>query len=465
MPAYTYMIFDNLNSHHISSANTSDWSAVREGTTTLTLTPMTTNSLSVRAKMVSLGPPATYGTGQGFVQFNTSLVQGTPTSTKIMVKPGSSQGSNANITHVVCKSNWTTQTTSNFVPGSQLSSLVEFGRVTKAIGTLGTTYFPIVKNTPDIDITSTYSLIVYDDRQLSATATTIGDEWAWSVRFLADYPGYNVYLLVDVDETNYWTPANLPGLQLWIDPSDYTTRTSGSQFVFTMADKSGLGNNFANTSSAGTGWDGINGHSALQNRNYTVVSGWYKFAPTGNGLDSINNGDNTYATFARVSNTAISNTQVAFGSGVSTSAATIGARTGTANGVWCFRHGTTTTNSTVTSNTAITVQTRTGTSLKGYVNGTLAVSNSTAVNFSQTKGHRIGGPDTPAYLLQGFIGDCIICNQVISDEDRQKLEGYLAYKWGEQASLPSDHPYKSSPPTLSGGGGVSRRASRLSSWL
>ena len=38
----------------------------------------------------------------------------------------------------------------------------------------------------------------------------------------------------------------------------------------------------------------------------------------------------------------------------------------------------------------------------------------------------------------------------MSIEDRQKLEGYLAWKWGLQASLPSDHPYKSAAPESSG---------------
>jgi len=34
------------------------------------------------------------------------------------------------------------------------------------------------------------------------------------------------------------------------------------------------------------------------------------------------------------------------------------------------------------------------------------------------------------------------------DRDRQKVEGYLAWKWGLQASLDASHPYKSAPPVL-----------------
>jgi hypothetical protein len=35
----------------------------------------------------------------------------------------------------------------------------------------------------------------------------------------------------------------------------------------------------------------------------------------------------------------------------------------------------------------------------------------------------------------------------LSTTDRQKLEGYLAHKWGLAANLPADHPYKSAAPT------------------
>jgi hypothetical protein len=45
----------------------------------------------------------------------------------------------------------------------------------------------------------------------------------------------------------------------------------------------------------------------------------------------------------------------------------------------------------------------------------------------------------------GHIGEIIIINSV-QDIDRQKVEGYLAHKWGVESKLPSDHPYKTSAP-------------------
>lgn len=44
------------------------------------------------------------------------------------------------------------------------------------------------------------------------------------------------------------------------------------------------------------------------------------------------------------------------------------------------------------------------------------------------------------------IAEIVIINTSVSILDRQKLEGYLAHKWGLTASLPANHPYKVNPP-------------------
>ncbi len=45
-----------------------------------------------------------------------------------------------------------------------------------------------------------------------------------------------------------------------------------------------------------------------------------------------------------------------------------------------------------------------------------------------------------------YVCEFIITNNQISTTDRQKAEGYLAWKWGIQSSLPAPHPYKAAPP-------------------
>lgn len=44
------------------------------------------------------------------------------------------------------------------------------------------------------------------------------------------------------------------------------------------------------------------------------------------------------------------------------------------------------------------------------------------------------------------FAEIVVNSTLLSTLDRQKLEGYLAHKWGLDANLPSDHPYKSYGP-------------------
>jgi autotransporter-associated beta strand protein len=46
----------------------------------------------------------------------------------------------------------------------------------------------------------------------------------------------------------------------------------------------------------------------------------------------------------------------------------------------------------------------------------------------------------------GYIGEVLIFTSLISDDERQKAEGYLAWKWGLEDDLEGSHPYKSAVP-------------------
>jgi hypothetical protein len=46
----------------------------------------------------------------------------------------------------------------------------------------------------------------------------------------------------------------------------------------------------------------------------------------------------------------------------------------------------------------------------------------------------------------GYIGEVLVFTSAINTELRQRIEGYLAWKWGLKSNLPSDHPYKNSRP-------------------
>ena len=49
--------------------------------------------------------------------------------------------------------------------------------------------------------------------------------------------------------------------------------------------------------------------------------------------------------------------------------------------------------------------------------------------------------------ITGYISEVVVYNTCLSTTDRQKMEGYLSWKWGIQGNLPSTHPYYSASPT------------------
>ena len=58
-----------------------------------------------------------------------------------------------------------------------------------------------------------------------------------------------------------------------------------------------------------------------------------------------------------------------------------------------------------------------------------------------------GDPVFNTGWLWGDIAEIIIITSSVSTDTRQRIEGYLAHKWGLEANLPNDHPYKTTGPT------------------
>jgi uncharacterized protein YjdB len=83
-----------------------------------------------------------------------------------------------------------------------------------------------------------------------------------------------------------------------------------------------------------------------------------------------------------------------------------------------------------------------------WLNGTSeAVTTGTASNISGGTGFRIGRREaTVGQNWDGSLGEVIASTAALTTTDRQILEGYLAHKWGTQATLPADHPYRNAPP-------------------
>ena len=72
----------------------------------------------------------------------------------------------------------------------------------------------------------------------------------------------------------------------------------------------------------------------------------------------------------------------------------------------------------------------------------------TASNYGNTSGLFHIGIDrgTAGRTINGAISEIIVYTGVLTNTERQDIEGYLACKWNLQASLPGGHPYLSSCP-------------------
>jgi len=75
-----------------------------------------------------------------------------------------------------------------------------------------------------------------------------------------------------------------------------------------------------------------------------------------------------------------------------------------------------------------------------YVNGTsqpLSINNGNSFSPGTSTGGYLGESITAPYVL----GEILVFDGLLTDSQRQQVEGYLAWKWGLQSSLPSTHAY------------------------
>ncbi len=82
-----------------------------------------------------------------------------------------------------------------------------------------------------------------------------------------------------------------------------------------------------------------------------------------------------------------------------------------------------------------------------YIDGTnFTTTGTNTVNFG-TKTRNLGWSDAgvTAYLSCDMF-EILIFNEVLSTGNREKVEGYLAHKWGLAGNLPGGHTYKVTPP-------------------
>lgn len=253
-----------------------------------------------------------------------------------------------------------------------------------------------------------------------------------------------------------WTPADVT-TQLWLDPSDAASRTLVGSAISQLTDKSGAGNtvtqgtsskrptlltadlNGLDTASFDGSTDALSDGSNSVGRNVSALALAVLFKPDAVNADRriFNNATGTSAVNARVLVGFNASSEFRVGGrrldadsyveDVSVSAAAYA-------GQWtilvcCFDYA--------GANLAIRVNGAEESS------GAYLTSGSTS-NTASTGGGVGGRVDGTTNYFDGSLAELIVQPSIA---DAEKLEGYLAHKWGLASLLPALHPYKSDPPT------------------
>jgi hypothetical protein len=81
-----------------------------------------------------------------------------------------------------------------------------------------------------------------------------------------------------------------------------------------------------------------------------------------------------------------------------------------------------------------------------YYNGALTGTRNGSTSYTGSGSIVLGSSDGVHEAYTGTISEILIYNSVLSTTNRQKIEGYLAWKWGFASNLSASNPYKYDSP-------------------
>ena len=264
-----------------------------------------------------------------------------------------------------------------------------------------------------------------------------------------------------------WTPALLQPT-LWLDAADASTITLNGSTVSQWSDKSGTGNHMTNAIASSQplySATGFNGRPALDfdatddflgnssplglnsSLDYfyaavfqmrTTVGGWrmvmggrpeFNFYPnTGGGMPCLQRMSTNPE--IGVHNTDVQDTRIKVNvASIEVPRIATAGRTGGSLG-----------------NGGVVTVTATGPSQASYLTTGTQIWGSAVNSVFQIGGRQQQSAATTWF--NGLICECVAMQRNATTLERQQVEGYFAHKWGLDASLPTDHPYRNVAPTV-----------------
>ena len=235
-----------------------------------------------------------------------------------------------------------------------------------------------------------------------------------------------------------WTPAQIP-TALWLDANDTSTITLNGSNVSQWNDKSGNGRNAVQAAAVVQptyNLTGLNGKPTLSFDGFDVMDGLWSAATSDQATIAV---VGAYGSSAGI--------QVITSLGSSTVNSGLGIGWNTAFNAFLWGSGDTNRAGFIDA-PIIQIGILSQSSITLSVNGNTS---SSAIGSAATlnSAYQVGAISGTFFMSNGSrLSEVIVLNSAASTTDRQLIEGYLAWKWGTQASLPADHPYKNAPPTI-----------------
>ena len=245
-----------------------------------------------------------------------------------------------------------------------------------------------------------------------------------------------------------WTPAKLSNLSLWLDAADASTITLNGSTVSQWSDKSGNARDFSQATSANQpaySTNALNGKNVI---NFVSTDSLTRttaipFNDLGNNslyiVGNRTGRSNNYSVVLVIQRAAFRGRNILFEYG-SVNAGKWGTYTNTDVPSPLGAVG-------ASYKICEMIADQTADTYLFYQDGTSQGSGgavTTNVPFNNTVSY-IGNDQNNAWL-EGNVAEVIFCDEKNSDADRQRIEGYLAWKWGLTNNLPANHPYKNIAP-------------------
>lgn len=285
----------------------------------------------------------------------------------------------------------------------------------------------------------------------------LAQKWGLRQQLPQGHPGTRgiIYPSQPIPTAIYWryqsafNPTSIGGCQIWLDAADSATFTLNGSTVSTWMDKTGNGFNVSQATA---------GSQPTLGSNEVVFNGSTSLQYSGS-VGIFGNSYTSYVIHTPTNNTSYLQGIISIKDSTTGFDFEIGQFYVWVSGGSIYHQFTVTVNS----KTILGINSTTSLGLNYSINGQPFTAGG-AGWFSVSAGSLllIGNSQYSATGFIGTINEYLLFTRTLTATEHNQITGYLAWKWGSQSSLPSNHPFKNAAPIgVTNPAGISRPANVL----